>query len=85
MHHVTQPTKEQVRAYMSARERARHPPPPPDEIRRQLGWRLGRAEREPLLVLVLVWPAVFGQLAALIALDWMCAPARWRDDPAAHA
>lgn len=37
---IVQPTKEQVRAYMHARGRARKPPPPPAEIRRQLGWRI---------------------------------------------
>lgn len=39
---IVQPTKEQVRAYMAAREAARRPPPAPEEIRRLLGWHLER-------------------------------------------
>jgi hypothetical protein len=40
---VTQPTKEQVRAYMASRGGARRPPPAPEDIRRQLGWKLAQA------------------------------------------
>ncbi|WP_195763959.1 hypothetical protein [Pseudoduganella rivuli] len=34
----TQPTKEQVRLYMEARQNQQCPPPSIPEIRRQLGW-----------------------------------------------
>lgn len=34
----TQPTKEQVRLYMEARQNQQCPPPSIGEIRRQLGW-----------------------------------------------
>ena len=76
---ITQPTKEQVRAYMLAREAARRPPPPPEEIRRQLGWRLGRDEPEHQLLCWCLFPATCGQLAARLTLDWLLAsvPA-WR-------
>lgn len=36
----TQPTKEQVRLYMEARQNQQCPPPSIPEIRRQLGWGL---------------------------------------------
>ncbi|MFA6069484.1 hypothetical protein AKG95_22360 [Janthinobacterium lividum] len=38
MRTASHPSKEQVRAYMRGREHALRPPPPPDEIRRQLAW-----------------------------------------------
>jgi hypothetical protein len=41
---VTQPTKEQVRAYMASRGFASRPPPAPEDIRRQLGWKLAPPE-----------------------------------------
>ena len=73
---ISHPSKEQVRAYMVQRERAHLPPPSPDEVRRQLGWRLG--EDEPLIVhLCVLLPATVGQLAALIAIDWFFIPARF--------
>jgi hypothetical protein len=37
---VTHPPKEVVRAYLAARKRNESPPATPDDIRRQLGWRL---------------------------------------------
>jgi hypothetical protein len=77
MPRTNQPSKEQVRAYMGRRGRACRPPPAPDEVRRQLGWRLADAPSDPLLVhLYLVLPATIGQLAALVALDWICIPTR---------
>jgi hypothetical protein len=36
----TQPTKEQIRLYMEARQTQQCPPPSIGEIRRQLGWGL---------------------------------------------
>ncbi len=73
---ITHPTKEQVRAYMAGRELARRPPPAPEEIRRQLGWRLG--DDEPLIVhLCVLLPATVGQLAALIVLNWLLTPTRF--------
>ncbi len=77
MHHIIHPSKEQVRAYMAQREQERRPPPSPDEIRRQLGWRLCAVRDEPLFVkLYLVIPASFSELAALIAVNWMFATTR---------
>lgn len=40
MANVTQPTKEQVRAYMNSRAEINEPVPEIEEIRRQLGWYL---------------------------------------------
>lgn len=40
------PTNEQVRSWMQQRQADRSPPPTPEEIRTQLGWRLVEAERE---------------------------------------
>jgi hypothetical protein len=34
----SQPSKQLVRAYLKRRARDAHPPPTPEEIRRQLGW-----------------------------------------------
>src|SRR4051812_27727101 len=83
MPHITQPSKEQVRAYMVLREHARRPPPTPDEVRRQLGWRLSTSDDDPLLVhLCTVLPATMGQLAALIALNWIFSSARHIPPPA---
>jgi hypothetical protein len=77
MPHITQPSKEQVRAYMVRREHAGRPPPAPDEVRRQLGWRLSSVDDDPLLVhLCTLLPATMGQLAALIALNWIFYSAR---------
>ncbi len=70
-HRVTQPTKEQVRAYMAARETARRPPPPPHEIRRQLGWRLLHCDEERLRLQFYLIPTAYTQMAARITLHWM--------------
>ena len=75
-HRVTQPTKEQVRAYMAAREGARRPPPPPEEIRRQLGWRLLRADEPHMLLQFYLIPTTYTQLATRITLAWMAAALR---------
>jgi hypothetical protein len=71
---ITQPTKEQVRAYMAEREAARRPPPAPEEIRRRLGWRLAPSEDDRRLVQLYLVPSTYGQLAARLALDWFFAP-----------
>ena len=70
-HRVTQPTKEQVRAYMAAREIARRPPPPPEEIRRQLGWRLQRGDEDRLRLQFYLIPTTYTQMATRISLHWM--------------
>ena len=75
-HRVTQPTKEQVRAYMAARESARRPPPPPEEIRRQLGWRLQRGDEDRLLLQFYLIPTNYTQMATQIVVDWMLAAMR---------
>jgi hypothetical protein len=45
------PTKEQVRHYLGERQALRCPPPPIDDIRRQLGWgqvqTLAAEDRQP--------------------------------------
>ncbi|WP_426208388.1 hypothetical protein [Massilia sp. TWP1-3-3] len=74
-HRVTQPTKEQVRAYMVARETARRPPPPPEEIRRQLGWRLQRDDDRLLFQFYLI-PTTYTQMATRLTLEWMLAVMR---------
>jgi hypothetical protein len=73
---VTHPTKEKVRAYMAARERACRPPPAPEEVRRQLGWRLAPPEPASPLVGLYMVPAHLGHCAAQLALDWCLAPLR---------
>lgn len=40
MAQTTKPTHQQVRQYGQARREAKTPPPAPDEIRRQLGWKM---------------------------------------------
>ena len=75
-HRITQPTKEQVRAYMAAREAARRPPPPPEEIRRQLGWRLEPADEDRLRLQFYLIPTNYLVMATQIALDRMLAPLR---------
>jgi hypothetical protein len=71
---VTHPTKEQVRAYMMAREHAHRPPPSPEEIRRQLGWQLAPPEPTDAMVAFCMLSATLGQLAAQAAFDWCMAP-----------
>jgi hypothetical protein len=75
---VTQPTKEQVRAYMARRERARRPPPAPEDIRRQLGWKLAPCNSTYALMSFYLLPATLGQLAAKAALELYFAPWRHR-------
>lgn len=79
-HHITHPTKEQVRAYMAERELARRPPPAPDEIRRKLGWRMAPSSDSDVVVQLLLLPSSYGQMAvqlAQLALDCACAAARF--------
>jgi hypothetical protein len=71
---VTQPTKEQVRAYMVARGQAHRPPPAPDDIRRQLGWTLASPKYTCSLISLCMLPATLGQVAAQAALDLCLAP-----------
>jgi len=76
------PTKEQVRAYMHARESAHRPPPTPEEIRRQLGW-YGAAEPHLLFPAgaSLLFPSAIAQLATLLAVEWcfrVSGVSRWR-------
>ena len=73
-HRINQPTKEQVRAYMAAREAERRPPPPPAEIRRQLNWRLAPSDEDRVLVQFCLIPSTYSQLAARIAIDLLFAP-----------
>lgn len=75
-HRIIHPTKEQVRAYMARRESASRPPPAPEEIRRELGWRLQRADEERMLVQFYLIPTTYTQLATCIALDLLLAPLR---------
>jgi hypothetical protein len=75
-HRVTHPTKEQVRAYMAAREAARRPPPAPEEIRRQLGWRLQQADEERMRAQFYLIPTSYSHMAAQITFDWMLAALR---------
>lgn len=67
---TTHPTKEQVRAYMAAREAARRPPPSPEEIRRQLGWRLVPEDEQSLVRFCMI-PTTYAQLVARLALQWL--------------
>lgn len=76
-HQITQPTKEQVRAYMTGREATRRPPPAPEEIRRQLGWRLVSPEHDKRIMLhFCLFPSSIGHLVVQIVLDWCIAGVR---------
>jgi hypothetical protein len=75
-HRITNPTKEQVRAYMAAREAARLPPPAPEEIRRQLGWRLQRCDEDRMLLQFYLIPTNYTHMATQIVVDWMLAAMR---------
>jgi hypothetical protein len=46
MTQTSKPSNQQVRNWMQQRQVDRTPPPAPEEIRTQLGWRLIEAERE---------------------------------------
>ncbi len=72
-HRIMHPTKEQVRAYMAARESARRPPPSPEEIRRQLGWRLESGESIHRLLQIYQITTTYTQMSTRLALVWMCA------------
>jgi len=76
MQTIPHPTKEQVRLYMMLRGRAHHPPPAPDEIRRQLGWSWRCDDATPCLIFPspqfgLFFPGTLAQLSAAIAVEWM--------------
>ncbi|MFC0135255.1 hypothetical protein CR105_20910 [Massilia eurypsychrophila] len=73
---ITNPTKEQVRAYMLGREADRRPPPAPAEIRRQLGWRLAPAEPAPTAVQLYLLPSTLGQLGIQFLLDCLVTSSR---------
>ncbi len=66
---ISQPTKEQVRAYMTAREAARRPPPAPDEIRRLLGWRRDATQAPLAWVELCLMPGRVGQIFLQLVLD----------------
>ncbi len=69
-HRIVHPTKEQVRAYMVAREAARLPPPPPDEIRRQLNWRLEPPDEQFSLTRFYLIPTNCTQAAGSALWEW---------------
>lgn len=64
------PTKEQVRAYMQLRECDRRPPPTPEEIRRQLGWRCASSGADFGSASTMLLPGTIAQLATLMAVEW---------------
>lgn len=37
----SKPTQQQVRNYMQQRAQSKEPPPTPEQIRRELGWKFG--------------------------------------------
>ncbi|MGO4379833.1 hypothetical protein [Pseudoduganella sp. RAF53_2] len=76
---ATHPTKEQVRAYLLQRGRAHLPPPPPDEIRRRLDWRVEHEPAAGALPAAIFLPSALFQLGALMALTWICLPFGPRD------
>lgn len=78
MHHITQPSKEQVRAYMHRREADHRPPPTPDEIRRELGWSspypfdlASLAMPAPSSAQGFLFPIEIIQLSTLLAVEWL--------------
>jgi hypothetical protein len=73
---INHPSKEQVRAYMAGREAARRPPPAPEEIRRQLGWRIARPDEDRLRLQFYLIPTSYHQLLTQITVDWLFAPLR---------
>jgi hypothetical protein len=46
MEQPKQPSKEAVRTWMQARQEVRSPLPDPQQIRRELGWEMVRAEQD---------------------------------------
>jgi hypothetical protein len=71
---ITQPTKEQVRAYMARRERARRPPPAPEDIRRQLGWKLAPSHPVAAMIEMCLLPVTTGQCVSQLMLAWCMLP-----------
>lgn len=71
---VTHPSKEQIRAYMVAREHAHRPPPAPEEIRRQLGWELATPPSAFALIDFYLLPAFAGQYLTRILLNCCLVP-----------
>ncbi|KQW88590.1 hypothetical protein ASC94_24610 [Massilia sp. Root418] len=76
MHARPHPSKEQVRAYMMQRCRAQLPPPPPDEIQRQVGWRCQCSHCQPCLAFpspqfTFDLPGNLAQLSALLTVEWL--------------
>jgi hypothetical protein len=72
MYNTTNPSKEQVRAYMQLRKSAHLPPASPAEIRRQLGWSYdAQSPCFPVLYSSVLLPGKFCQLAGLLALQWL--------------
>lgn len=71
---ATQPTKEQVRAYMHGRVHHRDidrlPPPAPEEIRQLLGWHYSTASQAAPAAPALLLPGTMVQLATLMAVEW---------------
>lgn len=43
---ASKPSHQQVRDWMQLRQVLRTPPPPPEQVRRELGWVLIQAEQE---------------------------------------
>lgn len=80
LHRVTQPSKEQVRAYMAARLQARasgrRPPPSPEEIRALLGWRLERCDPHPSTIQFYRIPTAYSGLVATLLCQFMLAAMR---------
>jgi hypothetical protein len=81
---VTHPTKEQVRAYMLERGHTWRPPPPPDEIRRQLGWHVVAGSNDATLMPLFMLPVTFGQLALELALGCCLTPFKWCERASLH-
>lgn len=46
MTQTTKPSNQQVRSWMHQRQVDRTPPPAPDQVRIELGWKMVEAERE---------------------------------------
>lgn len=42
---IQKPTKEALRAYLYARHKSAAPPPSPEQIRMELGWKMTQRER----------------------------------------
>lgn len=73
---ITHPTKEQVRAYMERRGSAHRPPPPPAEIRRELGWGLKPCTDDSVLIQFYLLPSAYSQLTAQVLLNWLVVSSR---------